>query len=88
MKNKETKKEKWKYSWAVQALFITFALSLIFSFISTNAINSLSLIPAIMGLIYSIAKKFGKSNIIFFIVAVILPIITETIIIIICNLLA
>ena len=48
----------------------------------------LSLIPAIMGLIYSIAKKFGKSNIIFFIVAVILPIITETIIIIICNLLA
>ena len=25
MKNKETKKEKWKYSWAVQDLFITFA---------------------------------------------------------------
>lgn len=48
MKNKETKKEKWKYAWAVQALFITFALSLLFSFISTNAINNLSLIPAII----------------------------------------
>ena len=43
--------EKWKYSWAVQALFITFALSLLFSFISTNAINNLSLIPAILILI-------------------------------------
>jgi len=42
------KKEKWKYSWAVQALFITFALSLLFSFISTNAINNLNLIPAII----------------------------------------
>lgn len=48
MKNKEIKKEKWKYIWAIQALFITFALSLLFSFISTNAINNLSLIPAIL----------------------------------------
>ena len=48
MKNKETKKEKWKYAWAVQALFITFGLSLLFSFISTNAINNLSFIPAII----------------------------------------
>ena len=48
MKNKEIKKEKWKYAWAVQALFITFALSLLFSFISTNAINNLSLIPSII----------------------------------------
>jgi len=48
LKNKEVNKEKWKYSWAVQALFITFALSLLFSFISTNAINNLSLIPAII----------------------------------------
>ena len=51
MKNKEIKKEKWKYTWAVQALFITFALSLLFSFISTNAINNLSLIPAILILV-------------------------------------
>lgn len=55
MKNKEIKKEKWKYSWAVQALFITFALSLLFSFISTNAINNLSLIPAIIIIVLVIA---------------------------------
>ena len=55
MRNKEIKKEKWKYSWAVQALFITFALSLLFSFISTNAINNLSLIPAIIILLLVIA---------------------------------
>ena len=48
MKNKEIKQEKWKYLWAIQALFITFALSLLFSFVSTNAISSLSLIPAII----------------------------------------
>ena len=48
MKNKEINKEKFKYTWAIQALFITFALSLLFSFISTNAINSLDLIPAIL----------------------------------------
>ena len=48
MKNKEIRREKWKYTWAIQAFFITFALSLIFSFISTNAINSLDLIPAIL----------------------------------------
>jgi len=55
LKNREIKKEKWKYTWAVQALFITFALSLLFSFISTNAINNLSLIPAIIILLLVIA---------------------------------
>lgn len=55
MKNKENKKEKWKYSWAVQAFFLTFLLSLLFSFISTNAINHLTLIPAIIILIIVIA---------------------------------
>lgn len=48
MRNKETRREKWKYTWAIQALFITFGLSLLFSFISTNAIDNLSLIPAII----------------------------------------
>ncbi len=48
MKKIEEKKEKWKYKWAVEALFITFCLSLLISFLSTNAINSLSLIPAIL----------------------------------------
>lgn len=55
MKNKETRKEKWKYAWAVQALFITFGLSLLFSFISTNAINNLGLIPAILILLIVIS---------------------------------
>lgn len=45
---KKNKREKWKYSWAVQVLGITFGLSLLFSFLSTNAINKLGLIPAII----------------------------------------
>lgn len=44
MKNKE---ETQKYKWAVEALFITFFLSLCISFLSTNAISHLNLIPAI-----------------------------------------
>lgn len=55
MKNKENKKEKWKYTWALQAFFLTFLLSLLFSFISTNAINHLTLIPAVIVLILVIA---------------------------------
>lgn len=51
MKNKSEKKEKWKYSWAIQALCMTFFLSLLFSFLSTNAIDNLSLIPATLILI-------------------------------------
>ena len=54
MKNKEIKKEKWKYAWPVQALFITFALSILFSLISTNAINNLNLVPAIIILLFVI----------------------------------
>ena len=49
MKNQE--KKKWKYKWAVETLFITFALSLLFSYISTNAINNLKLFPAILILV-------------------------------------
>ena len=45
---KRDKREKWKYSWAVQVLGITFGLSLLFSFLSTNAINKLGLIPALI----------------------------------------
>lgn len=52
MKNKETKKDKWKYLWAIQVFFITFCLSLLFSFISTNAINNLTLVPAIFILLF------------------------------------
>ena len=48
MKNNE---KTWKYKWAVEVLFITFGLSLLFSYISTNAIDKLGLIPAIIILI-------------------------------------
>lgn len=51
---KINKKNTWKYKWAVQAFFITFVLSLFFSFISTNIINELSLIPAILILVFVI----------------------------------
>lgn len=47
-----------------------------------------SLIPAIIGLIYSIVKRAGKGNIIFFIVAIILPIISEIAFIVTCQMLA
>jgi len=46
LKNQE--KKKWKYKWAFEALFITFTLSLLISYISTNAINNLKLFPAIL----------------------------------------
>ncbi len=49
MKNQE--KKNWKYKWALEALFITFILSLLISYVSTNAINNLSLFPAILILI-------------------------------------
>lgn len=55
MKNKENKREKWKYTWAIEAFFLTFLLSLFFSFLSTNAITHLTLIPAIIVLIIVIA---------------------------------
>ncbi len=65
------------------------ALYLVFIVLIFGSIGYiLSLIPAIIGLIYSSVKKLGKGNIISFIIAVILPIITEAILIIVCNLLA
>ena len=49
MKNQE--KKNWKYKWAIEALFITFILSLLISYVSTNAINNIGLFPAILILI-------------------------------------
>ena len=43
---KPTKASNWK--WPIKAFFTTFILSLLFSFISTNSINNLELIPAII----------------------------------------
>ena len=43
---KSNKNSDWK--WPITAFFTTFILSLLFSFISTNSINNLELIPAII----------------------------------------
>ena len=45
-KNKE--KEHSKLKWFIQIFITTFILSITFSFISTNALNNLALIPAIL----------------------------------------
>src|SRR5574344_498423 len=50
-KNQETKKEHSKSKWYIKAFFITFILSLVFSYISTNGVSNLSILPAILILI-------------------------------------
>ena len=49
------KKEKSKKKWFIQVFFITFILSVLFSYISANGVSSLNLIPAILILIFVIA---------------------------------
>ena len=46
-KNKDGKKSKFNMKWVIQSFVITFILSVIFSYISTNGVANLSLIPAI-----------------------------------------
>lgn len=53
-KNKEGKKEDSKMKWVIQSFIITFILSIIFAYVSTNGVSSLSLIPAILILIFVI----------------------------------
>ena len=53
-KKQENKKEHSKNSnivWYIKIFFITFILSMIFSYISTNGVSQLSLVPAILVLI-------------------------------------
>lgn len=50
-KNKDNKKEDSNMKWVIQSFVITFVLSIVFSYISTNGVSSLSLIPAILILI-------------------------------------
>ena len=50
-KNLENKKEQSNMKWVLQSFVITFILSVIFSYVSTNGVSSLSLIPAILILI-------------------------------------
>lgn len=49
------KKENSEIKWFIQVFIMTFALSMIFSYISANGVSSLSLIPAIFILILVIA---------------------------------
>lgn len=50
-KGQDKKKEHSNMKWVVQSFIITFILSVIFSYISTNGVSNLSLIPAILILI-------------------------------------
>ena len=50
-KKEENKKEHSNMSWPVQAFILTFVLSIIFSYVSTNGVSNLSLIPAFLILI-------------------------------------
>ena len=50
-KNKDGKKSKFNMKWVIQSFVITFILSVIFSYISTNGVANLSLIPAILILV-------------------------------------
>ena len=53
--NGKNKKEHSNIKWFVQVFIITFLLSIIFSYISTNGVSQLSLMPAILILILVIA---------------------------------
>ena len=50
-KEQENKKEHSNMKWVIQSFIITFILSIIFSYISTNGVSNLSLIPAILILV-------------------------------------
>ena len=50
-KNQENKKEHSNMKWVIQSFVITFILSVIFSYISTNGVSNLSLVPAILILV-------------------------------------
>ena len=47
-KNQENKKEHSNMKWVIQSFVITFVLSVIFSYVSTNGESNLNLVPAIL----------------------------------------
>ena len=53
--NKESKKEHSNMKWVIQSFIMTFILSMIFAYVSTNGVSNLSLIPACLILILVIA---------------------------------
>lgn len=50
-KEQENKKEHSNMKWVIQSFIITFILSIIFSYISTNGVSNLNLLPAILILV-------------------------------------
>ncbi len=50
-KEQENKKEHSNMKWVIQSFIITFILSVIFSYVSTNGVSNLSLVPAIFILV-------------------------------------
>lgn len=50
-KQQDNKKEHSNMKWVIQSFIITFILSIIFSYVSTNGVSNLSLIPAILILV-------------------------------------
>ena len=50
-KNQENKKEHSNMKWVIQSFVITFILSVVFSYVSTNGVSNLSLISAILILV-------------------------------------
>ena len=46
--NKESKKEHSNMKWVIQSFIMTFILSMIFAYVSTNGVSNLSLIPAFL----------------------------------------
>lgn len=50
-KNQENKKEHSNMKWVMQSFIMTFILSMIFAYVSTNGVSNLSLIPALLILI-------------------------------------
>lgn len=50
-KEQENKKDHSNLKWVIQSFILTFILSIIFSYVSTNGVSNLSLIPAILILV-------------------------------------
>ena len=50
-KSQENKKEHSNMKWVMQSFIMTFVLSMIFAYVSTNGVSSLSLVPALLILV-------------------------------------
>ena len=50
-KNQESKKEHSNMKWVIQSFIMTFILSMIFAYVSTNGVSNLGLLPAFLILV-------------------------------------